>query len=155
LHLTSWIMCLLHYYAVQIYGGPEVLQLCYISGIMTSVWNHGTVSDVAVWSDRMMMLCGFLIDLYFMSTLPFNQGILVFSASLLAVMFYFIAKAIQLNFCLPRVSFGGFFGRYNHNRSYSPISCFSHCLAHLSVTVSHTWMLYFLSLQSGMSVYHG
>ena len=159
-------MCVVHYIAVHYYGGPELLQWCYISGIATSVWNHGTVSSVAVWSDRLMMLCGFLIDMYFMSTLPFNQAIFVLAGSFLAVGFYFVAKAMQ-----ARIKFfSDLFPSLNvdcdschcsdicacdpygyQTRSCMilqiPVACFSHCLAHLLVTITHIYMLYFLSVK--------
>ena len=128
-----------------------MLQLCYSIGIATSVWNHGTISEIAVWSDRIMMLCGYVIDLHFMSMLPTGEAALVFFTSLMAVIFYFRAKVIERQQSVISSKLhsrkGLEYDRFHKRPDQDLKSSVNHCLAHLSVTVSHIHMLFFLSQQ--------
>jgi hypothetical protein len=92
LFITFLIMMILHFVAKCWFSGLIVLQWAYLSGPSTSVWNHGTMNTVALWSDRSMMTIGFLIDLYFMYKLPMNEGAIVFIFTATAFASYLCAK---------------------------------------------------------------
>ncbi len=53
-----------------------LLQSIIIVGVLTSVWNHGTTSKAAMYSDRAVMVIGFVVDVYLSINIP-NKHILV------------------------------------------------------------------------------
>ena len=62
--ITAEITCLFIKYTTN-----RIIVFVYISGVLTSLWNHGTTSKVAKICDRVMMITGSLVNLYYMTCL--------------------------------------------------------------------------------------
>lgn len=54
---------LLHFVSFLYYGTPLPHVAFQTASCLTTVWNHGTTSDVAKWSDRAMMAAAVLYHL--------------------------------------------------------------------------------------------
>lgn len=65
------------------------LMAVYIVGIATSIWNHGTTSNLAKWADRVWMFYGAVSDITVLIIRAFSPGyFLLFGA----ICCYFTAK---------------------------------------------------------------
>jgi hypothetical protein len=68
LFLSSWLMLCCHLTSLAVCARSLSYQpgllLSYVLGPLTSLWNHGGHSRVAMWCDRVTMLLGFLYDLH-------------------------------------------------------------------------------------------
>ena len=134
LYRTSWCMVVSHLLAVLDFEGPLLLQWSYMCGPSTSVWNHGTTSRLAVWSDRAMMTMGCLLDFYFMATLAVSRTVVLLALNVAAVTAYVLAKRIT------KTSAG------QASMYVRATAC--HVMAHALVTCSHCVMLYFIDHSS-------
>ena len=152
------------------FSGPFILQLVYLSGLSTSVWNHGTTNIVALWSDGLMMAIGWGIDLYFyfmifilcfilctydfyfmymyiFILLPWDEGAVVFFLVIASVSCYFCAKVIS-GFKTPL----GKEGRALTMKELDLIPSLFHMLAHVFVSMAHVLMLYWCAHGSSDSI---
>ena len=69
LFTTSCVMLAGHLILVLCFShSPLPLLIMYV-GPLTSVWNHGTTSEIAKWSDRCVMTIGLGVDLWFICRL--------------------------------------------------------------------------------------
>jgi hypothetical protein len=145
--ISSLTMTIPHFLAVYWFSCPYILQLSYLSGLSTSVWNHGTTNIVALWSDRLMMMIGFGIDFYFMYMLSWNEGTVVFVLTIASVSCYFCAKFMS-GFEIPK-------SKKDKPLTMKEIELMPslfHVLAHLFVSMSHVFMLYFCAHGSNGSI---
>ena len=62
--VTSCVMLLSHTQSLHA-STPTPLVISYVLGPLTSIWNHGTTSTWAKWTDRITMTAGFLLDLHY------------------------------------------------------------------------------------------
>lgn len=134
LHCTSWCMVVVHGFAIREFQGPLVLQWCYLCGPLTSVWNHGTTTKLAMFADRIMMHVGCMIDFYFMSTLALSQSMLLLFSNLAAITAYVGAKWIA----------AGMSEEGKADISPNPFATTCHITSHAMVSFSHYNMLYFM-----------
>jgi len=92
-----------------------VLNLNIIFGISTSIINHGTTSDMAKYSDRIMMIIGVFIDIYLIN----NHLYICYYTLVLSVSSFFLSK-------------------YTMNRI---LSLYLHIMSHFFLTVTHILLL--------------
>lgn len=99
----------------------------YTVGIATSIWNHGTTSELSKWADRSFMILGVCTDIVWsVHCLECMQ--LLFSATIL----FCIAKLVQL-----------YEYRYSHlYYVYTGI----HVLSHITITFCHVHIIQQLPL---------
>jgi hypothetical protein len=135
--ISSLTMTIPHFVAVQWFSGPFILQLAYLSGLLTSVWNHGTTSMVALWSDRLMMMIGCGIDFYFMYMLPWDEGAVIFVLVIASVACYHYSKVISGSGKSKLKE-----GRALTMKELDLIQSLFHVLAHMFVSMAHVFMLY-------------
>lgn len=130
--VTSIIMLIIHIYLIIVFEPvPLLLQITFIVGCMTSILNHALGGTKAKMIDRIMMFFGFFIDLYYIQTLPFKNKILVVSILISSVMFYFIAKLMNMYVIQKDVNM--------------LVSNFYHIVAHITITITHYFLLASLS----------
>lgn len=139
LFITSLGMIISHFIALYLFKGPLILQWSYISGPSTSIWNHGLISSFALWSDRIMMTAGCLIDLYFMETLPWGNKIIVLVTTSAAIICFFIAKVMS-GFEIP--------SKLLRFSEIQWIPSLFHASSHVFISISHYCMLSFIQSQS-------
>jgi hypothetical protein len=92
LFTTSCIMLAGHLILVLCFShSPLPLLIMYVLGPLTSVWNHGTTSEIAKWSDRCVMTIGLGVDLWFIcrlsDTWPHITMVVLFLSWALALYF--------------------------------------------------------------------
>jgi hypothetical protein len=114
LFLTSYLMLIVHSFAIFIYQPPFIIFITYIIGPLVSVWNHGTTSIIAKFIDRFIMIFGYLIDLLYIYKL---KNIYILISIHLAIICYFIAKITK-------------------NTSF-------HLLSHIIIIFTHILLLYY------------
>lgn len=118
---TSYLMLLVHAVAVCVFGqAPVALQISYIVGPLTGMWNHATTSEYAKWTDRSVMLVGLCIDLAYLQTRVLSWVCLIG-----ALVLYGGAKCLH----------------YDLFFLFGP-SIMLHALSHGSVTAAHVLLLY-------------
>lgn len=140
LFITSLCMIIPHFTAVFTFGGPLILQWSYLSGPSTSVWNHGTVNRLAMWSDRIMMTVGCAIDLYFILSLPLSRAVHLVFLTIIAVTAYAVAKYITGGARAISTD-----GKKMTWTEVNPWASMCHVVAHACVSISHYSMLRFIS----------
>jgi len=113
LFLTSYLMLVIHSFAIFIFQPPFIIFITYIIGPIVSVWNHGTTSIIAQFIDRSVMVFGYLIDLTYIYKI---KNIYVLFLIHLAIICYFISKLTNI------ISF--------------------HLLAHIIIIITHIIILY-------------
>lgn len=150
LHISSWMMMIPHLLTVYWYSGPFILQWSYLCGPSTSVWNHGTTNIFALWSDRLMMTLGCMIDLCFMVMLPWREGIVVFVFTAAAVASYFCAKFTSGSERPLSTK-----GKSLTMKEIKLTPSLFHGLAHMFVSLSHFSMLYYYRHGSKGSIAEG
>jgi glucose dehydrogenase len=80
LHAAACALLVAHVLLVTVLlfcgGGPPplALQLTYVLGALAGVWNHGTTSAAARWTDRIAMVVGLGVDLYYVATRLAREG---------------------------------------------------------------------------------
>ena len=141
LFITSLCMFLAHLVSIFTFGAPLILQWSYLCGVSTSVWNHGTVNRFAMWSDRIMMVVGCAIDLYFILSLPLSQAVHLLSLTMIAVAAYAVGKYITGGARAISVDVKGLTWKEGN-----PWASTCHVVAHAFVSLSHCSMLYFIRL---------
>jgi hypothetical protein len=66
----------------------ELYKTLILTGVVTSILNHATTSNLAIWSDRCLMTVGFVVDL----SLSKRDGLPILLGS---VLMYFLSKRYQ------------------------------------------------------------
>jgi hypothetical protein len=145
--ISSLTMTIPHFVAVHWFSGPFILQLLYLSGLLTSVWNHGTTNIVALWSDRLMMMIGCGIDFCYMYMLPWDQGAVIFVLVIASVACYHCAKVISASEKNKWKE-----GRALTMKELDLIQSLFHLLAHMFVSMAHVFMLYWYADGSNGSI---
>ncbi len=74
---SSFMMTVTHLIAIYNFAGPVLLQNLYVIGSYTSIWNHSTTLSAALWTDRIVMFVGFLVDLWFIFHLSNKEGAII------------------------------------------------------------------------------
>ena len=98
-----------------------ILNICF--GLLTSIWNHGTTSEIAKLCDRIMMIIGYGIDLWIIVfELPAFVGEVCAGFLFLAVASYFISK------CLLKSAI---------HKIYNYIAIIPYLNSHLLITCCH------------------
>jgi len=68
----------------------------YYLGLGTSIWNHGTTSEIAKWTDRMVVGACVGHNLYWMSAYRHQKGAWMgMVMTLNGVSFYFVSKMVK------------------------------------------------------------
>lgn len=83
----------LHVVLVLLYEIPFFLALAYLCAVATSVWNHGTTSGLAKWTDRFTIVCAVIVDSMYIAVMPAAQLCLGAVLVVAGVSCYFMAKA--------------------------------------------------------------
>lgn len=132
LFATSCIMLAGHLILVCLMSNsPLPLLVIYVVGPLTSVWNHGTTSDIAKWSDRCVMTLGLGIDLWFLSHDISGAWPRITMVAL------FLSWALVLFFggkvCMKR----------SDDTKEDILESLPHAIAHICILLSHVCMLYY------------
>lgn len=89
LYRSSIISSVLHTIGYVIFKPNNQLLLTIVTmGLFTSLWNHKVTCNIAKYTDRAMMILGFISNLYIISTIENNINQLI-SVVLLVVSTYF------------------------------------------------------------------
>ena len=128
---SSSFFALIHFIAMYLYQEtvPRVYCTILIIGILTSLWNHGTTSEVAKWGDRICVALGVLNDLYHISIFYYRpNSLIVFGVLALAIVCYFRAK-------------------FHEGKKDSLSRDFCHASCHMIATAAHVTIIAILSTQ--------
>jgi hypothetical protein len=133
LFITSCVLCIAHVLALCLLvraSTPWLLELVYVVGPLTSMWNHGLTSVALQWTDRCAMAAGACIDLYYIGQLS-RSGDRVCAALLLAsaVLAYAGAKAARAA------------AREDERTTTTTNDTLVHALAHALVLAAHVRLL--------------
>ena len=82
----------IHVLLVIGWGAPFLLSLCYTIGVITSIWNHGTTSELAKWSDRVFIAIAVIVDIVYMFFLPLISLFIAISTISFSVVLFLMAK---------------------------------------------------------------
>ena len=82
--------------ALILFFQPVPLLFSYgvLCGVFSSLWNHGSTSDIAKWSDRIMMVVGAVVDFAYLAAVPTPSKLLLASLIVAAIVGYAGAKAL-------------------------------------------------------------
>ena len=131
---TSCFFGLVHFIAMYLYQETVPRLYCTILtiGILTSIWNHGTTSELAKWGDRLWIALGVISDVYHISLFTYRpNSSIVFSVITLAIICYFRAKS--------------------HEKKNEPLlRDFCHSSCHMIATAAHVTIIAILSTQDGV-----
>lgn len=129
LFISSIIFGSIHILFMILFPSFILLMIILILGIITSIWNHGSSDELSKWCDRILILTGVFIDLYFIAIIiEYHPNCYyLFLLILLAIVFYLNAKLCNY-FSIQK--YGNLF----------------HLFAHLSATICHCTMFYYLNL---------
>lgn len=94
LFASSLFFAFLHLALILYFQPPLAFSYCILCGVFSSVWNHGTTSDVAKWSDRGMMAVGAIVDSAYIAAVPTASRLLLASLIVAAIVGYAGAKAL-------------------------------------------------------------
>ena len=86
-HLTAFLL------SVQLPPTPYIIFI--VIALITSIWNHSTTSELAKWSDRIIIGCGAVITY---TIAPLNT---IYFILPIAVGSYGLAK--KMNNCIPHI----------------------------------------------------
>jgi hypothetical protein len=125
LFASAYLMLIFHALAVSLYSGPWALRVSYIVGPLTGMWNHGTTSPWAKWADRIAMVMGLFVDVWYM---------IIFSADVLAGLL--LAAAVALYLCAKAKQ------EQAQLEDFFNASVFLHWLSHAFVTAAHVSFLH-------------
>ena len=128
---TSFFFGLIHFIAMYLYQEtvPRVYCTILTIGILTSLWNHGTTSEVAKWGDRLWIALGVLNDLYHISIFSYRpNSLIVLSVIVLAIVCYFRAK-------------------FHEGKKDFISRDFCHASCHMVATAAHVTIIAILSTQ--------
>ena len=128
---TSCFFGLAHFIAMYIYQEtlPQIYCTILTIGILTSIWNHGTTSEIAKWGDRICIALAVMSAIYHITLFSYRpNSIIVFSVITLAITCYFIAK--------------------NHEKKKEHYKRdFCHGSSHMIATAAHVTIIAILSTQ--------
>lgn len=128
--LSIWMLGTLNVISIIAFRPANmVIVVSMVAGILTSVWNHGTTSTLAKWSDRVMISIGALIDGYTIALNMTGRSAQLCSWLLLSsVLTYLLSKAVR-------------------NTSLTSISSnVLHAFAHVMITCCHVLMVEFFGI---------
>lgn len=123
LFLSSWYSGIIHIFAItkhiKSYENPNIL-LCtmYIVGVITSIVNHGTTSELSKWADRIVMVVAFCADAVWTAHSIECTHYLMYTVG-----FFFIAKYFQAY-------------EYRYPKLYYAQTGI-HLLSHITITLYH------------------
>jgi hypothetical protein len=138
---------------------PLALQLTYVLGPIAGVWNHGTTSAAARWTDRIAMVVGLGVDLYYVATRLPREGDRAAVACLLAlaVLAYASAKCASSSASASALASASasavrddddnnYDDDYDDDGDAAPTTpptrdITTHLLAHALVLAAHAWLL--------------
>ena len=118
---------------------PRVFSFTVLCGTFSSIWNHGTTTEVAKWSDRSMMAVGAVVDFAYLWSVPMEMRPLLCSLIVLAILGYFGAKFLVVQ-APGKTAKAGLKGG-----DASPAGNAPHLIAHILLSMTHFIMTYQLS----------
>lgn len=137
---TVNICFLLFHHPVQ----SDLLFVNIFLGVVTSIWNHGVTMDVIKIFDRIMMVFGFLSELYLILTMSYSfywykigSGCLLFSAG----GFYIFSKIILRNFVTNKNRNPIWISSCRYLELSLHIHDIPHMIAHFVLTLNHCVLL--------------
>jgi hypothetical protein len=122
---SSVVLGILNLFALFFLHTPRLLRIVVSSGVLTSILNHGLTIDTIKYADRLMMVVGFLADIYLLQDLPRELALILLGMVLSAVILWIFAKVaarwsslriggnlphIAAHICLATVHLFMFFG---------------------------------------------
>jgi glucose dehydrogenase len=123
---------------------PLALQLTYVLGPLAGVWNHGTTSAAARWTDRIAMTVGLGVDLYYVATRLAREGDRAAVACLLALAVLAYASAKCASSAAARADddyYDDDDGDAATTTTPPTRDITTHLLAHALVLTAHAWLL--------------
>lgn len=150
LFASSLFFAFLHLALIIFYRPPLTLSYSVLCGVFSSLWNHGTTSEIAKWSDRGMMAVGAIIDFAYLATVPTASRLLLAALVVAAIVGYAGAKALvrvaQKKEVAPAATvFAAVFTSGN----------LPHLLAHLCLSCTHFIMIAELAAQCAQTAKGG
>ena len=126
-------------YTTTIIGSyNSLLNYNIVIGILTSIVNHKTTSNIAKWTDRCAMILGVFIDIHLISQISYlylQTYYLSYYLLLLSIISFILSKNILT------------IKKTKNNRYSLTILCLSaHITSHLFLTLTHLNLLYYYSL---------
>jgi hypothetical protein len=85
----------IHFLFMIFWNTRLLLIFIYAVGILTSIWNHGTTSDLAKWADRIWISLGSLVDFYSLFIMDAELAISGTLILMTAVFFFAMAKKFE------------------------------------------------------------
>ena len=125
LYISSLILAIVHYIVAYLYYNPKknILLLVISFGLITSIINHKVTCHYAKIIDRIMMIIGFIYNLFIISNIlnsVFMQN-LCYLLLLLSVLLYLLNKKYILN---------------NKSKNIYSLDIL-HVLSHFILTINH------------------
>ena len=117
LFLSSIVLGLVNLYGLLLHPGlPHPFQFAVTTGVMTSVWNHGSEMRLAVLADRLTMCTCIVLEYYYIFTQIDSVDRHTCAMLLtIAMCSYMLAKFVELSAI--------------------------HCVAHVIITINHFVMM--------------
>jgi hypothetical protein len=95
LFASSLFFAYLHLALILIFQPvPRLFSFTILSGVLSSIWNHGTTSELAKWSDRGAMAVGAAVDFAYIYSVPIGRRPLLAALIVAAIAGYAGAKAL-------------------------------------------------------------
>jgi len=118
-------------YMIITLSNNHVLNCNILFGILTSIINHKTTSELAKWTDRIMMINGIIIDIYVTSSIR--------DTYIQYISFYLLSQSI-LSFVISKIIL---FIRHTSDNGYSIkiLNLLFHIISHLLLTLLHLLLL--------------
>ena len=123
LYRSSLICGAIQFLFMTFYNTKLNLVIFYTIGILTSIWNHGTTSEVAKWVDRFIACMAMFVDLYCLCTLEKEMAISGSLILITGITFFFISK-------------------HHEKKAFHRDRDFFHGIFHCLATVIHLGLLY-------------
>ena len=121
---------------------PRLFSFTVLCGTFSSIWNHGTTSEIAKWTDRSMMAVGAVVDFAYLSSVPMEMRPLLCGLIVCAILGYFGAKFLVVR-APPPTGKAGKAGLKGGDAS--PAGNAPHLVAHVLLSLTHFIMTYQLS----------
>ncbi len=109
-----------------------VLVSTILTGLLTSIANHGLTSNYAKWSDRLVMWIGIFVNMYLLLDVEYNTRQLCYFLLSLTVTSYFLSKFLLTVMVIGR-------------NSIHLIANILHVLAHIFITANHLILIEYFS----------
>jgi hypothetical protein len=124
-------------------SNETALQAVYVLGPLAGVWNHGTTSAAARWTDRIAMVVGLGVDLYYVAAarLP-REGDRAGVACLLALaVLAYAASRASSSSSSSASAVTAVVGDGDGDGDGTRKDITTHLLAHALVLAAHAWLL--------------